>query len=100
MRAVKPDTCDVADPSSKHLRRSSNSLGRSEVCDVGGMMDDLSYADIAKIRRGIIENQRLEVELPIVDQTKSSIFAWCISMKENKSGSQLLILGHHSAIES
>jgi len=74
LKAVKPpDTYEVADPSPEHLKKSSKSLERSKVCKIGGMMDDISYAVIAKIRRGIIENQRLALELPIVDQTKPKI---------------------------
>jgi hypothetical protein len=70
----KLDNYEVtADPSPEHLKMSSKSLERSKVCEVGGLMDDISYAVIAKLRRGIIENERLALEPPIVDQIKPKI---------------------------
>jgi len=53
-------TTIAADPSPRHLQKSSKSLERAKVCNAEGVIDELSYAVIAKIRRGIIELQRLE----------------------------------------
>jgi hypothetical protein len=55
---VKPDTNEIADPSPKHLKISSRALERQKVCNASGMVDEISYAVIANIRRGIIETQR------------------------------------------
>jgi len=55
---VKPDTDEIADSSPKHLKISSRTLERQKVCDASGMVDEISYAVIANIRRGIIETQR------------------------------------------
>jgi len=58
LKAVKPDTFEVADPSPEHLKKSSKTVEREKLCGVGGMIDETSYSVIAKIRRGIIETQR------------------------------------------
>ena len=50
----------IADPSPKHLQKSFTSLERAKVCNVEGVIDELSFAVIAKIRRGIIKIQRRE----------------------------------------
>ena len=50
----------INDPSPSHLQKSSKSLERTKVCNAEGVIDELSYAVIAKIRRGIIEIQRRE----------------------------------------
>ena len=55
----------INDPSPSHLQKSSKSLERTKVCKVEGVIDELSYAVIAKIRRGIIEIQRREQQQQI-----------------------------------
>jgi len=59
-----------ADPSPSHLRKSSKSLERTKVCNVERVIDELSYAVIAKIRKGIIEIQRREQQQQI-NESKS-----------------------------
>jgi hypothetical protein len=46
------------------LKQSSKIFERSNVCNVGGMNDDISYAVIAKIRQGIIENEMQALQIP------------------------------------
>jgi len=64
----------AADPSPRHLQTSSKSLERAKVCNVEGVIDELSYAVIAKIRRGIIEIQRREQQ----QQSKSKPRILCM----------------------
>ena len=56
----KEELIPAADPSPRHLEKSSKSLERAKVCNVEGVIDEISYAAIAKIWRGIIERARRE----------------------------------------
>jgi hypothetical protein len=93
----------IADPSPKHLQKSFTSLERAKVCNVEGVIDELSFAVIAKIRRGIIrfkeENSNKEVR---VREPNQEFFAWCIHIMEHmhQTYKQSSILGQHNAMDS
>jgi len=58
--STKKELEEITNPSPRRLQKSSKSLERAKVCHAEGVIDELSYAAIAKIRRGIIERARRE----------------------------------------
>ena len=71
----KSEEEEIADVSPGRLQKSSESLERAKVCHAEGVIDEISYTAIAKIRRGIIERERREElqHAPPPEQSKPRI---------------------------